>query len=45
MMQQMQMMQMLMQQMQNQQQMAPSVQAHIEKSVEIKSHTKQTDVS
>ncbi len=45
MMQQMQMMQMMMQQMQNQQQVAPSVQAHIEKSVEIKSHTKQTDVS
>ncbi|MEP7171386.1 MAG: aminotransferase class III-fold pyridoxal phosphate-dependent enzyme, partial [Bacteroidota bacterium] len=46
MMQQMQMMQMMMQQMnQPQQQVAASVQAHIEKSVEIKSHTKQADVS
>jgi len=46
MMQQMQMMQMMMQQMnQPQQQVAPSVQAHIEKAVEIKSHTKKEDVS
>lgn len=47
MMQQMQMMQMMMQQM-NQpphQQIAPSVQAHIEKSVEIKAHTKKEDIS
>src|SRR5690606_34664092 len=46
MMQQMQMMQMMMQQMsQPVQQVAPSVQAHIEKSVEIKSHTKKEDIS
>lgn len=46
MMQQMQMMQMMMQNMnQPQQQVAPSVQAHIEKAVEIKSHTKKEDIS
>lgn len=48
MMQQMQMMQMMMQQMMQQntpQPVAPSVQAHIEKSVEIKSHTKKEDIT
>jgi amino acid adenylation domain-containing protein len=46
MMQQMQMMQMMMQQMsQPVQSVAPSVQAHIEKAVEIKSHTKKDDIS
>lgn len=46
MMQQMQMMQMMMQNMnQPQQQVAPSVQAHMEKAVEIKSHTKKEDIS
>jgi len=46
MMQQMQMMQMMMQNMnQPQQQVAPSVQAHMEKAVEIKAHTKKEDIS
>ncbi len=46
MMQQMQMMQMMMQNMsQPMQQVAPSVQAHIDKSVEIKAHTKKEDIS
>jgi amino acid adenylation domain-containing protein len=46
MMQQMQLLQLMMQQMKPAQQpVAPSVQAHIEKSVEIKSHTRQEDLS
>lgn len=48
MMQQMQMMQLMMQQMMQQnipQPVAPSVQAHIEKSVEIKAHTKKEDIT
>lgn len=46
MMQQMQMMQIMMQQMQqSQQQVSPVVQQHIEKAIEIKSHTKKEDIS